>query len=365
MPVIPVSNEVTVRRKFVKVAIVTLVGDFNYGNRLQNYALQEVLTALGADTSTIDNPSQSYIRWTKEHLVERVKGKKRLKSIADMRREKNLRDFTKQYIHMVGADVTSNNFDYFIVGSDQVWNPSFWGLDTEGYLAKRYLLRNVEPSKRVAYAASFGVEELNDFWNPVFKKELSEFRAISVREVSGATIVKKSSGKTAEIVLDPTLVLPKERWYKMAADVQEGDYVLSFFLGEITQQKQEYIKRISSDKRYRIINMNDKNSRYYYCSPEVLLGLIKMAKLVVTDSFHTTVFSIVFHTPFLSLTREQRNYCKMSSRLETLLSTVEMTDRFNNMNLDDPFVCAFENVDSLIEKKRETSLLFLKDALEV
>ena len=349
----------------MKAAIVTLVGDFNYGNRLQNYALQEVLVALGADVSTIDNPSQSYIRWAKEHLVERVKGKNRLKSIADMRREKNLRDFTKQYINMVGTDVTSNNFDYFVVGSDQVWNPSFWGADTEGYSAKRYLLKNVKPSKRVAYAASFGVEELNDFWNPVFKKELSEFRAISVREESGVAIVEKACGKTAEIVLDPTLVLPKERWNQLAADVHENDYVLSFFLGEITQQKQEYIKRISRDHGYRIIDMNDKNSQYYYCRPEVLLGLIKNAKLVVTDSFHTTVFSIVFHTPFLSLTREQRNYCKMSSRLETLLSMVDMTCRFNNMNIGDPFLCAFENVDFLIEKKRETSLHFLKAALKI
>lgn len=349
----------------MKAAIVTLVGDFNYGNRLQNYALQEVLTEMGVDVSTIDNPSQSCIRWAKEHFVERVNGRKKMKSIGDLRREKNLRDFTKQYIHMVGADVTSNDFDYFVVGSDQVWNPSFWGADTEGYSAKRYLLKNVESSKRVAYAASFGVEELNDFWNPVFKKELSEFRAISVREESGVAIVEKACGKTAEIVLDPTLVLPKGRWNQMAADVQEDDYVLSFFLGEIAQQKQEYIKRISRDHGYRIIDMNDKNSQYYCGRPEVLLGLIKKAKLVVTDSFHATVFSIVFHTPFLSLTREQRNYCKMSSRLETLLRMVDMTDRFNNMNIDDPFVCTFENVDFLIEKKRETSLLFLKDALRI
>lgn len=349
----------------MKVAIVTLVGDFNYGNRLQNYALQEVLTTLGADVVTIDNPSQSFMQWAKEHLVERTGEKKRLKSVGDMRREKSLRDFTKRYISMAWADFSSDDFDYFVVGSDQVWNPSFWGKDTECYSAKRYLLKNVEPSKRVAYAASFGVEELNDFWNPVFKKELSEFRAISVREESGVAIVEKVCGKSAEIVLDPTLVIPKERWNRMAADVQEDDYVLSFFLGEIAQQKQEYIKRISHHHGYRIIDMNDKNSQYYYCRPEVLLGLIKRAKLVVTDSFHTTVFSIVFHTPFLSLTREQRNYCKMSSRLETLLGMVNMTNRFNNVSLENPFNCKFDEVDSIIEKKRKTSLLFLKNALRV
>lgn len=349
----------------MKVAIITLVGDFNYGNRLQNYALQEILIALGMDVSTIDNQKQSFVNRLKEHMVERVKGKKQLKSISDMRREKNLRDFTKRYIHMAKADFTSNDFDCFVVGSDQVWNPSFWGTDTECYSAKRYLLRNIDESKRVAYAASFGVEELSVFWMPVFQKELSKFHAISVREVSGVEIVEKACGKRAEVVLDPTLVLPKEKWNQMAADVQEDNYVLTFFLGEITQQKQQYIERISREHRFRIINVSNKKDKYYSCRPEVFLGLIKKAKLVITDSFHATVFSIVFHTPFLSLTREQRDYCKMSSRLETLLETVNMTDRYNNMSIDNPFSCSFDNVDSLIEKRRENSFLFLKNALGI
>lgn len=349
----------------MRAAIITLVGDFNYGNRLQNYALQEVLISLGVDVSTIDNPNRSFLCCFKERLVERVGGKRRLKSIGNMRREKNLRDFTKQYIHMAGADFTSKDFDFFIVGSDQVWNPSFWGNDTEGYLSKRYLLKNVDASKRVAYAASFGVEQLSDLWKPVFQKELAEFHAISVREVSGAEIVEKACGKQAEIVLDPTLMLQKEKWDQMTANIREDNYVLMFFLGEIVQQKQEYIKKISHEHGCRVIDMGNKEERYYYCRPEVFLGLIKNAKLVVTDSFHATVFSIIFHIPFLSLTREQHNYCKMSSRLETLLDIVHMTERFNNMDLDDPFICAFDNVDSLIQKKRETSLLFLKNALGI
>lgn len=349
----------------MKVAIVTLVGDFNYGNRLQNYALQEVLTSLGADVVTIDNPSQSFMQWAKEHLVERAGGKKRLKSIGDIRREKNIRNFTKRYVGMVGADFSSDDFDYFVVGSDQVWNPSFWGKDTECYSVKRYLLKAVESSKRIAYAASFGIEELPPLWTPVFKEELSKFHAISVREASGTEIIEKTCGKPAEIVLDPTLLLSKEKWSQMAVNVQEDAYVLSFFLGKVTKQRKEYIEKISHEQGCRIIDMNDKKNHYYYCNPEILLGLIKNAKLVVTDSFHATVFSIVFHTPFLSMTREQSNYCKMSSRLLTLLGMVNMTDRFNNMSLDDPFNCKFDNADSLIEEKRKTSLLFLKNALRV
>lgn len=349
----------------MKVAIITLVGDFNYGNRLQNYALQEILIALGMDVSTIDNPKKSFMCCLKEHMVERVNGKRRLKSISDMCREKNLRDFTKQYIHMTEANFTGNDFDYFVVGSDQVWNPSFWGTDTECYSAKRYLLKNVDTSKRIAYAASFGVEELGALWLPVFQKELSRFHAISVREASGVEIVEKTCGKQADVVLDPTLVLPKEKWNQMAADVQEDNYVLTFFLGEITQQKKEYIERISHEHRCKVINVTNKKDKYYSCRPEVFLGLIKKANMVITDSFHATVFSIVFHTPFLSLTREQYNYCKMSSRLETLLETVNMTGRFNNMSIDNPLICSFDNVDSLIEKRREESLLFLKKALGI
>ena len=349
----------------MKVAIITLVGDFNYGNRLQNYALQEVLIALGVNVATIDNPNQCFLRNLKEHLVERGAGKKQLKSICDMRREKNLRNFTKQYIHMAEADFISDDFDYFVVGSDQVWNPLFWGTDIECYSVKRYLLKNVDAAKRVAYAASFGVEQLGHLWFPVFQRELSKFHAISVRETSGVEIVEKACGKQAELVLDPTLVLPKEKWNQMAADVQEDNYVLNFFLGEVTQQKQEYIEKISHEHRCKIIDVTNKKDKYYSCRPEIFLGLIKHAKLVITDSFHATVFSIVFHTPFLSLTREQHNYCKMSSRLETLLGMVNMTERFNNINIDDPFICTFDNVDSLIESRRKKSILFLENALGI
>ena len=229
----------------MKVAIVTLVGDFNYGNRLQNYALQEVLKSLGVEVLTVDNPSISITQCLRERLVERVNGKRQLKSFGDLRREKSLRNFTRQYIHMAKADITSYDFDYFVVGSDQVWNPSFWEKNTECYSAQRYLLENVEASKRVSYAASFGIDKLNDFWVKVFQKELSVFHAISVREVSGAKIVDDLCGKKAEVVLDPTLVLSKEKWNQMAVDVQEDPYILAFFLGEIAQQKYEYIDEIS------------------------------------------------------------------------------------------------------------------------
>ncbi len=347
----------------MKVAIVTLVGDFNYGNRLQNYALQEVLKSLGVEVLTVDNPSISITQCLRERLVERVNGKRQLKSFGDLRREKSLRNFTRQYIHMAKADITSYDFDYFVVGSDQVWNPSFWEKNTECYSAQRYLLENVEASKRVSYAASFGIDKLNDFWVKVFQKELSVFHAISVREVSGAKIVDDLCGKKAEVVLDPTLVLSKEKWNQMAVDVQEDPYILAFFLGEIAQQKYEYIDEISRKNGYKIINMSDKKNCYYGCSPEKFLGLIKSAKLVLTDSFHATVFSLIFHTPFLHLTREQNNYCKMSGRLETLLSMVDMTNRFDNVKLDNPFSCEFDNVDLVIDEKRKKSVYFLRNAL--
>ena len=83
----------------------------------------------------------------------------------------------------------------------------------------------------MAYAARFGVDQLNDFWRPIFQKELPKFHAISVREVSGAKIIENVCGKFPEVVLDPTLLLPKEKWNQIAIDVQESSYVLKFFLG--------------------------------------------------------------------------------------------------------------------------------------
>lgn len=347
----------------MKTAIVTLVGDFNYGNRLQNYALQEILKSIGVDVTTIDNPPSSLKNKIKERFFERINGKWRIKSKADLMREKNLRSFTHKYISVSPSSYKSEDYDYFIVGSDQVWNPSFWGTNTECYSAKRYLLRDVAPQKRISYAASFGVEELNDLWTPVFQKELSKYKAISVREASGVDIIRNTCGRDAALVLDPTIVLSREKWAQLAVNVQEQPYILLFHLGDMSNQQQEYVKKLAREHNYKVIDMTNKKDSYYQCSPEEFLGLIKNARMVFTDSFHATVFSIIFHTPFLSLSRTQKNYCKMSSRLETLLSVVRMEDRFNNMDITDPFVCSFDGVDELIDAKKDDCTKYLRNAL--
>ena len=347
----------------MKTAIVTLVGDFNYGNRLQNYALQEILKSMGANVTTIDNPPSSLMNRIKERFFERINGKWHIKAKADLVREKNLRKFTHKYISMSPSSCISEDYDYFIVGSDQVWNPSFWGTNTECYSARRYLLRDVSPQKRISYAASFGVEELNDLWTPVFQKELSIFKAISVREASGVDMIRNTCGRDAALVLDPTLVLPREKWTQLAVNVQEQPYILLFHLGNMSEQQQEYIERLAREHNYKVIDMTNKKDPYYQCSPEEFLGLIKNARMVFTDSFHATVFSIIFHTPFLSLSRSQKNYCKMSSRLETLLSVVQMEDRFNNMDIKDPFACSFEGVDELIDARKYDCTKYLRNAL--
>lgn len=347
----------------MKTAIVTLVGDFNYGNRLQNYALQEILKSIGVDVTTIDNPPSSLKNKIKERLFERINGKWRIKSKADLMREKNLRRFTHKYISMSPSSYISEDYDYFIVGSDQVWNPSFWGTNTECYSARRYLLRDISPQKRISYAASFGVEKLNDLWAPVFQKELSMFKAISVREASGVDMIRNTCGRDVALVLDPTLVLPREKWTQLAVNVQEQPYILLFHLGDMSDQQQEYIERLAREHNYKVIDMTNKKDPYYQCSPEEFLGLIMNARMVFTDSFHATVFSIIFHTPFLSISRSQKNYCKMSSRLETLLSVVQMENRFNNMDIKDPFACSFEGVDELIDAKKYDCTKYLRNAL--
>lgn len=347
----------------MKTAIITLVGDFNYGNRLQNYALQEILKSIGANVTTIDNPQSSLKNKIKERFFERINGKWHIKSKADLVREKNLREFTQKHIAMSASTYNSEDYDYFIVGSDQVWNPSFWGMNPDCYSAKRYLLRDVAPQKRISYAASFGVEQLNELWTPIFQEELSVFRAISVRETSGVDIIWNTCKRDVDLVLDPTLVLSREKWGQLALNVQEQPYILLFHLGDRSDQQQEYIERLARERKYKVIDMANKKDPYYQCSPEMFLGLINNAKLVFTDSFHATVFSIIFHTPFLSVSRSQKNYCKMSSRLENLLSIVMMEERFNNLDIEDPFVCSFDGVDELIDTKKDDSMKYLRKAL--
>ena len=246
-------------RGIMKIGIVTLIYATkfdNYGGTLQNYALSQVLSDMGHEVSTIA------LYYSKEPfcLYGKIRRKLYCKYGIDIRiskkgiqcakvekyqkkRNDNFLQFRSEKIHTDTRWIEKNNFrnldseyDLFIVGSDQVWNP-YWAVNKTTF--DGFFLRFARKDKRVSYAASFGVSMIPENQIGDYTKALLEFKRISVREDAGASIIKKLCNREAQVVLDPTLLLDKCQWeciQKKVLNIQtDSPYILTYFLGKMPE----------------------------------------------------------------------------------------------------------------------------------
>lgn len=355
--------------------IITLNGYFNYGNRLQNYALQEALKQHHCNVETIwieDKKSGN-----KRNLLKKVKPKailnkvyrKFYKTPLDQKRENKFKEFSNAYIKETEYSISEEDiplsiideYNYFVTGSDQVWNPHYTKASS------LYFLTFASKEKRIAYAPSFGISNLPEWCKTNYKQWLNEMNYLSVREDAGANLIKELTGKDAEVLPDPTLLLSKENWLsiaKPASNKPKEDYLLTYFLGPIPAKTQRLIKSIS--KKYTLKNVNLaqlKHKKYYLTDPSEFLDFINSATVFFTDSFHGSVFSILFETPFVVTDRESK-VPSMNSRINTLLSTYSLEDRhISNLQQNDIFNVDFSHVEKILEQERDKANTFLNKAL--
>ena len=160
------------------------------------------------------------------------------------------------------------------------------------------------------------------------------------------------------------MLLGKEEWEQIIVQPNKSKYILLYYLGEVSEELQFYINSIEAKYELEVINIMDKKNKYYSSGPAEFIGLIRDASLVLTDSVHATVFSILFSTPFLAFDRKQKNYNKMGSRIFTLLNTFSFEERFNNLNIDNPLQCDFNRVNKKLEIERKKSIEYLVNALK-
>lgn len=344
----------------MKVGIITITDNNNYGNRLQNYALEKVLFDMNVDVKTI---------WDKKYAKKTQKAKKIIKGVffpnkyPGLKRMKNFEEFSKNFtnIYYHGYDKELNDmFDAFIVGSDQVF--------TRSHFNKVKFLSEVETSKGIAFSPSFGKSYLEDDEKKFFKKLLPKFKKISVREEAGKDIINNLySDLDVRILIDPTMLLKSEDWTKIMRKpekIKSGKFILNYFLGNLSYERNSEIERIAKENDCDIINILDKKSPFYDCGPREFLWLEKNAFLICTDSFHSSVFSIIFKRPFIIFNREQNNMINMNSRLETLIKKFDLRDRLfdktidsKNLNID------YSGVDEKLEFERKQAIDFLKDTI--
>lgn len=342
--------------------IVTLYGEFNYGNRLQNYALQVALESLGCDVkSIVVIQNKSRMKRFLKRYIEKNGKRITLRDKKERRREENFSAFTQktiktEYYYETSGQIPSEagHADCYVVGSDQVWNPLFWDDSDDAPELFNFLL-SFTKKRKVAYAASFGISKLPKRWMERLRPLINEFDAISVRENDAANIVS-DFGKTAEVVLDPTLLLTAKEWRKVESHIikASGDYILLYFLGK----KPDNLK---FEEEVHVIDLLDKDSSWYTSGPEVFIELIDKAGLVYTDSFHAVVFSMIFHTPFIVFNREHSNKSDMSGRIKTLLEIAGMNGGISREKHIINYPADYN--DDRISFQRERSVEFLRSAL--
>ena len=329
-----------------KIVIVTIIDYKNYGNRLQNYALEQLLSNISSDI----NSGISYRSKENDIACSKTIWKRFLKQIIPFGIYKEIRlkkknnignqtipekriagfeSFSNSFLHMLPEFFVNRNndlgkklhADYYVAGSDQIWNPAWAGHD-------HFFLTFAPPEKRIAFAASFGVEALEPNVAERYVRLLKDFKYISVRERSGAKLVKQLTGKDVDVVLDPTLLLSRDDWEKIvkrpAIQLPE-QYVLAFFLGEEPKGSMEHF---ADQLGLPIVHMNrEEFPELFVLDPAEFLYVVKHADYVLTDSFHGTVFSIKFEREFYVFQRKQEGLENMFTRISDLLQRFHLEDR--------------------------------------
>lgn len=370
----------------MRIGIVTLPFNTNYGGILQAYALQSVLEQLGHEVCLIERrarPTRLPV-WKMPYSY----GKRIIKNITghpypifyEQKKDRetpivrqNTDVFIDKYLNLIKvkefSDLQEKDFDAIVVGSDQVWRPQYFNDRIENaYLefAENWHI------KRIAYAASFGTEE----WEYTLKQTenckclIKKFEAVSVRESSGVDLCKKYFDVDANWVLDPTMLLEKDDYiniFRKANTPQHNGTLLCYILDDGAETT-TLTKKIEQEYNLKAFNVKCKTDditapvedRIQPPLEQWIRGFYD-AKFVITDSFHACVFSILFHKPFLTLGNKGRGM----ARFKSLLSMFGLEDRIVdvhspiniNTNID------WNVVDKLLEMKRGEAIKFLTNNL--
>lgn len=357
----------------MKIGIVAQPLYNNYGGLLQNFALQQVLKRLGHEPKTIDFVGRtSFTRYLlsicKQLLISVLKCRcPQVRPYVAIPTFRNsiMADFvnnhidTTRIVHSYTKEIINEeHFDAIITGSDQVWRPIY-----NMYIEDMYLKFVPNSIKKIAYAASFGVDtwEYNAKQTKRCTKQAKRLDAISVREATGVELCKTHLDVNAEHVLDPTILAGAEAYGPLLKEnTEEQDYLFAYIL-DITPEKQAYVESIAKSKGLKvIIKSADKNATL---SVEDWLSMIANSSMVVTDSFHGTVFSILFHKEFYSIVNVARGGTRFVSFLSPLGLEHRMGD-VSQLQSIEPSLIDWQQVDHILDKQRQDSMNFLTNALK-
>lgn len=354
----------------MRVGILTFPKSPSFGASLQMFGLYQALNSLGVDAEII-NYRNTYMT-QKRHIVSHRSNslKSMVLSVIDLPEKRKFKKFEQQleiYPKRIICEKDdlqdiANRYDFLICGSDQVWNPNITGEDLNYFFS--FCQHN---TKKISYAASFGVNELNPEFSQKVKEQLTLFRSISVREEQGAEIVSGLLGKSCDIVLDPSMLISKNIWRSFEKKVNglPPRYIAKFIFNhdEVIEQK---IAELSKKSGLPVItvggNLLSKFKNGIYTGPigpNEWLYVLDNADYVVTDSFHGAAFSIIFNKNLYVSLASSTN-----SRLITLVNTFGLNDCIlcEKMHKEE---INYQIVQKIMDEKKEKSYRFLKNALGI
>ena len=363
------------------IAIVTVYDDVNFGNKLQNYASQKYFQNMGFCATTVVDAIQTK---TARIYLNPIKFLKRVAHFIlqhlgfekDKVKRKELLDKRCQYMKLFSDEYLTttlpinyrhlphdfaNRYDYFVAGSDQVWH----GWKNDRRELEYFLLMFATPSQRLTIAPSFGFDEFPKKYLKTYKKGLKGFVYLSVREERGAELIKELTGKDATVLLDPTMLIDTSEWLKILkkpTQYTDDNYIFVYALGGFKGEVKEKTCKLANELGLQVIDVLDESSDYYiHTRPDEFLYWIHNARLVVTDSFHASVFSILFNRPFV--VTERSDIKGMGSRLDTLFNKFgiegrhfdELEDGFDRAGeiRDKLFATNYSNVPEVLESERK------------
>ena len=361
------------------VGILTFHKAINYGAVLQAYALRSAVESFGYDCSVINYAGRKMLAESKAFYIPKNSAPKdKLVSIFRLpMRAKTVRKFNafqSNYLNLsVGIltsveqlQVLSKGFDKIITGSDQVFNYNGTGEDFNFYLEFEK-----DCNKKIAYAPSFGMVDIDENHRERVTACLKGINNLSVRESVGGDIVETLLGTRPKKVCDPTFLIKREQWISMCRPVKiNKPYVLVYSFGSrhlecVAEKIADDIGGIVVNINRAIPSFNSKIKNAYAPSPNEFLWLIKNASVVVTNSFHGMALSVLLGKEFYGFKNSYANSKATNSRFEFFINELGLKDRiFNNIVEFERKSIDYTIIDKKIEALRQQGLEFLNNALK-
>lgn len=353
-------------KKDINVALITFQGRHNYGNRLQNYATERIYEELGFSPVSLVLNRRERAPIRAKRAVKKLLRKVDIpiEMTLSQERLKAFDSFNSLMTFRIVQDLNDTfveKYDFFSVGSDQIWY-----LDPNHIDEDWRFMQFVPPRKRLTISPSLGMDNLGLREGRRLRSYLFEYPYLSVREYEGAEIIKKYVDRDAVVTCDPTLVLPAEKWRAVADDhlTPDDTYVFVYLLGGAGAEANDVLEHVTDHGRIPVVPLSDRQKPGEPdAGPAEFISLVDRATHVVTDSFHAAVFSSILQTPLTIVRRE--GGASMFSRLETLSKTLGIEEKVcGSPEYDLSRAGDYEGVPEAIDRERQRFMSYLEGCLD-